>query len=58
MNAHGAAAYQFDTSLGGPSRGDCFGDQPKTGFDNNALVVSTDEQTAARPNRTTRAPSS
>ena len=43
MNAHGVAAYQFDTSLGGPSQGDCFGDQPKTGFDNNALVVSTDE---------------
>jgi hypothetical protein len=43
MNAHGAAAYQFDTSLGGPSAGDCFGDQPKAGFDNNALVISTDE---------------
>ena len=43
MNAHAVAAYQFDTSLGGPSQGDCFGDQPKTGFDNNALVVSTDE---------------
>jgi hypothetical protein len=43
VNAHGVAAYQFDTSLGGPSAGDCLGDQPKTGFDNNALVVSTDE---------------
>lgn len=43
MNAHGVAAYQFDTSLGGPSAGDCFGDQPKAGFDNNALVISTDE---------------
>ena len=43
MNARGVASYQFDTSLGGPSAGDCFGDQPKTGFDNNALVVSTDE---------------
>ncbi|HEY7143552.1 MAG TPA: hypothetical protein VH637_04835 [Streptosporangiaceae bacterium] len=43
MNAHGVAAYQFDTSLGGPAKGDCFGDQPKTGFDNNALIVSTDE---------------
>jgi hypothetical protein len=43
VNAHGAAAYQFDTSLGGPAAGDCFGDQPKTGFDNNALVISTDE---------------
>lgn len=39
MNARGVAAYQFDTSLGG----NCFGDQPKTGFDNNALVISTDE---------------
>ncbi|MGA2830223.1 MAG: hypothetical protein ABSF03_29415 [Streptosporangiaceae bacterium] len=37
------ASYQFDTSLGGPTAGDCFGDQPKTGFDNNALIVSTDE---------------
>jgi hypothetical protein len=43
MNARGVASYQFDTSLGGPLAGDCFGDQPKTGFDNNALVVSTDE---------------
>jgi hypothetical protein len=43
MNARGVAAYQFDTSLGGPSKGDCLGDQPKTGFDNNALVISTDE---------------
>ena len=43
MNARGVAAYQFDTSLGGPNAGDCFGDQPKTGFDNNALVISTDE---------------
>jgi hypothetical protein len=39
VNKNGAAAYQFDTSLGGT----CFGDQPKTGFDNNALVISTDE---------------
>ena len=43
MNRRGVAAYQFDTSLGGPSAGDCFGDQPKVGFDNNALVISTDE---------------
>jgi len=43
MNGRGVAAYQFDTSLGGPSAGDCFGDQPKTGFDNNALTISTDE---------------
>lgn len=39
VNANGAAEYQFDTSL----KGKCFGDQPKTGFDNDALVVSTDE---------------
>jgi hypothetical protein len=43
MNAHGVASYQFDTSLGGPGAGDCFGDQPKSGFSNNALVISTDE---------------
>ncbi|MDX6335019.1 MAG: hypothetical protein QOG05_2359 [Streptosporangiaceae bacterium] len=43
MNARGVASYQFDTSLGGPAAGDCFGDQPKTGFTSNALVVSTDE---------------
>jgi hypothetical protein len=43
MNKRGVAAYQFDTSLGGPAAGDCFGDQPKSGFDNNALVISTDE---------------
>jgi hypothetical protein len=29
MNKHGVAAYQFDTSLGGPAAGDCFGDQPQ-----------------------------
>lgn len=43
MNRHGVAAYQFDTSLGGPSAGDCLGDQPKVGFNSNALVISTDE---------------
>ena len=43
LNSRGVASYQFDTSLGGPPAGDCFGDQPKTGFTNNALVVSTDE---------------
>lgn len=43
MNSHGVAAYQFDTSLGGPAAGDCFGDQPKTGFDRDALIISTDE---------------
>jgi hypothetical protein len=39
VNSKGAAEYQFDTSLNST----CFGDQPKTGFDNNALVISTDE---------------
>jgi hypothetical protein len=39
VNAHGAATYQFDSSLGGT----CLGDQPKVGFNNNALVISTDE---------------
>jgi hypothetical protein len=39
LNKNGIAEYQFDTSLGNT----CFGDQPKTGFNNNALVVSTDE---------------
>jgi len=39
VNSRGAAEYQFDTSLNGT----CFGDQPKTGFDKDALVISTDE---------------
>ena len=39
LNRNGIANYQYDTSLGNT----CFGDQPKTGFNNNALVVSTDE---------------
>jgi hypothetical protein len=39
INSHGAATYQFDSSLGGT----CLGDQPKTGFDNNAVIISTDE---------------
>jgi hypothetical protein len=39
LNAHGLADYAFDTSLGDT----CFGDQPKTGFDSNALIISTDE---------------
>ena len=43
VNARGAAVYQFDSSLGGQ----CIGDQPKTGFDNNALVISTDEYCGA-----------
>lgn len=43
VNARGAAIYQFDSSLGGQ----CIGDQPKVGFDNNALVISTDEYCGA-----------
>lgn len=39
INSKGAATYQFDSSLGGQ----CLGDQPKTGFDNNAIIISTDE---------------
>lgn len=38
-NTNGIAVYAFDTSLGDT----CFGDQPKTGFNNNALLMSTDE---------------
>ena len=38
-NTHGIAVYAFDTSLGDT----CFGDQPKTGFNNDALLMSTDE---------------
>jgi hypothetical protein len=43
VNSRGAAEYQFDTSLSGT----CFGDQPKTGFDDNALIISTDEYCGA-----------
>jgi hypothetical protein len=39
INAHGAATYQFDSSRGGK----CLGDQPKVGFNRNALIISTDE---------------
>ncbi len=39
INSHGAATYQFDSSLGGQ----CLGDQPKTGFNNNSIIISTDE---------------
>jgi len=39
INSKGAATYQFDSSL----FGQCLGDQPKVGFDNNAIVISTDE---------------
>jgi hypothetical protein len=34
-----ATTYQYDTSVGGT----CFGDQPHTGYDGNALYVATDE---------------
>ena len=43
INSRGAAVYQFDSSLGGQ----CLGDQPKVGFDNNALIISTDEYCGA-----------
>jgi hypothetical protein len=39
LNAKGFAVYSFPTS----ETGSCFGDQPETGFDANALLVSTDE---------------
>jgi len=42
-NANGIAVYQFPSSDGGT----CFGDQPKTGFDNNALTISTDQYCGA-----------
>ena len=43
INSRGAATYQFDSSLGGQ----CIGDQPKVGFNNNALIISTDEYCGA-----------
>jgi hypothetical protein len=43
INSHGAATYQFDSSMSGQ----CLGDQPKVGFDNNALIISTDEYCGA-----------
>jgi hypothetical protein len=39
LNTLGLAEYSFPTS----ETGTCLGDQPKTGFDADALVVSTDE---------------
>ena len=36
---HGFAVYQFDSSIGGQ----CFGDQPHVGYDNNNLYIATDE---------------
>lgn len=46
LNGHGLADYQIDTSEGAT----CFPDQPKTGFDNNAVVISTDEYCGAGEN--------
>ena len=44
LNKQGAAFYQFDTSFDNNHQsGNCLGDQPKVGFNNNALVVSTDQ---------------
>jgi hypothetical protein len=43
LNSNGFSVYQIDTSSDGTSSGQCLGDQPKTGFDNNALVISTDQ---------------
>lgn len=39
FNAHGFALYQFNTTAGG----NCFGDQPHVGYDNNNLYLATDE---------------
>jgi hypothetical protein len=40
INASGSTVlYQFDTSEGGQ----CFGDQPHTGYDTNALWIATDQ---------------
>jgi hypothetical protein len=46
LNGHGLVQYQVDTSEGAT----CFPDQPKTGFDNNAVVISTDEYCGAGEN--------
>jgi hypothetical protein len=42
-NANGVADYAFDTSRLTTTSLRCFGDQPKTGFDNDAVIISTDE---------------
>lgn len=39
FDRHGFATYQFDSSLGG----NCFGDQPHVGYDNNNLYIATDQ---------------
>ncbi|HLV97411.1 MAG TPA: hypothetical protein VKT82_01930 [Ktedonobacterales bacterium] len=39
LDKHGFAVYTFPTSLGG----NCFGDQPHVGYDNNNIYMATDE---------------
>lgn len=39
LNSRGQTTYQFDTAEGN----NCFGDQPHTGFDDNAVYVATDQ---------------
>ncbi len=39
LNNSGQTTYQFDTA----ANNNCFGDQPHTGFDNNAVYVATDQ---------------
>jgi hypothetical protein len=39
LNNKGQTTYQFDTAAGD----NCFGDQPHTGYDNNAVYVATDQ---------------
>lgn len=39
INSHGQTTYRFPTAAGN----NCFGDQPHTGFDNNAVYVTTDQ---------------
>jgi hypothetical protein len=43
LNSHGFSVYQFDSSSDGTSTGQCLGDQQKVGFDNNVLILSTDQ---------------
>jgi hypothetical protein len=39
LDHNGFAVYQFDSSMGG----NCFGDQPHVGYDNNNVYITTDE---------------